>query len=215
MVSEKQKNSLQILQIAKINLRHNFVPLLLWSAVVMVLTPVLFGTTNLDSLAAAVPLEMFISTMGIILLVPIFQPEHNSEIEDIVTSQYVDCIYVYMIRVAYSVIGLALLILLFSGYMLVCGCQISFTLIFGTLADAMFLGSIGLLVAAVTNNVPVSLMIPILYYGFNLVARSKLGIFNLFSMMNGDYSPNNWLFIVSIALMAAAVFLKRIAVKCR
>lgn len=185
------------------------------AAVVMVLTPVLFGTTNLDRLAAAAPLEMFVSTIGIILLVPIFQPEQNSEIEDIVTSQYVDCVYVYMIRVTYSVIGLVLLILLFSGYMLICGCDISVALIFGTLADAMFLGSIGLLVAAVTNNLPVSLMASILYYGLNLFARSKVGAFNLFSMVNGDYSPNIWLFAVSIVLIIAAVILKRITVKCR
>ena len=215
MASGKTQNSLQIWQIAKINLRHNFIPLLLLSAVVMILTPVLFGTTNLDSLAAAIPLEMFISTMGIILLVPIFQPEQNSEIEDIVTSQYVDCIYVYMIRVAYSIIGLALLILLFSGYMLICGCDISVALIFGTLTDAMFLGSIGLLVAAVTNNQPVSFMASSLYYGLNLFSRNKLGIFSLFSMMNGDYSPNIWLFTVSIVLMAAAVILKRAAEKYR
>lgn len=188
---------------------------MLLSAVVMILTPVLFGTTNLDSLAAAVPLEMLISTMGIILLVPIFQPEQNNEIEDIVASQYVDCIYVYMIRVAYSVIGLALLILLFSSYMLVYGCQISIALIFGTLADAMFLGSIGLLVAAITNNLPVSLMASLLYYGLNLVARSKVGIFNLFSMMSGDYSPNLWLFTASIVFMVVAVILKRIDVKYR
>ena len=215
MASEKSQNSLQIWQIAKINLRHNFVLLLLLAAVVMVLTPVLFGTTNLDRLAAAAPLEMFVSTIGIILLVPIFQPEQNSEIEDIVTSQYVDCVYVYMIRVTYSVIGLVLLILLFSGYMLICGCDISVALIFGTLADAMFLGSIGLLVAAVTNNLPVSLMASILYYGLNLFARSKVGAFNLFSMVNGDYSPNIWLFAVSIVLIIAAVILKRITVKCR
>lgn len=185
------------------------------AAVVMVLTPVLFGTTNLDRLAAAAPLEMFVSTIGIILLVPIFQPEQNSEIEDIVTSQYVDCVYVYMIRVTYSVIGLVLLILLFSGYMLICGCDISVALIFGTLADAMFLGSIGLLVAAVTNNLPVSLMASILYYGLNLFARSKVGAFNLFSMVNGDYSSNIWLFAVSIVLIIAAVILKRVTVKCR
>ena len=215
MASEKSQNSLQIWQIAKINLRHNFVPLLLLAAVVMVLTPVLFGTTNLDRLAAAAPLEMFVSTIGIILLVPIFQPEQNSEIEDIVTSQYVDCVYVYMIRVTYSVIGLVLLILLFSGYMLICGCDISVALIFGTLADAMFLGSIGLLVAAVTNNLPVSLMASILYYGLNLFAGSKVGAFNLFSMVNGDYSSNIWLFAVSIVLIIAAVILKRVTVKCR
>ena len=99
--------------------------------------------------------------------------------------------------------------------MFVCGSQISLTLIFGTLADAMFLGSVGLFVSAITNNLPVSFMIPILYYGLNLFARSKLGIFNLFSMMNGDYSPNIWLFTASIVLMVVGITLKRITIKCR
>ena len=65
-------------------MRHNFLPLLLISTVIMILTPVLFGTTGLDRKAAAVPLEMFISIIGIILLVPIFQPEQDVEIKDIV-----------------------------------------------------------------------------------------------------------------------------------
>ena len=51
------------------------------------LTPVLFGITNLDSKAAAVPLEMLISIIGIILLVPIFQPEQDDEVKDIVASK--------------------------------------------------------------------------------------------------------------------------------
>ena len=57
------------------------------SVVIILLTPVLFGISNLDTKAAAVPLEMLISTIGIILLVPIFQPEQNNEIEDVVLSQ--------------------------------------------------------------------------------------------------------------------------------
>ncbi len=67
---EKSKGSLQVWQIAKVNFRHNFLPLLASSVLLLLLTPVLFGTTGLDHEAAAVPLEMFISVIGIILLTP-------------------------------------------------------------------------------------------------------------------------------------------------
>ena len=91
----------------------------------------------------------FISIIGIILLVPIFQPEQDDEVKDIVASKYIDSTYVYLIRAAYSVIGIILLVLAFSLFMFACGCEITVKLIVGTIADAIFLGSIGLLTSAV------------------------------------------------------------------
>lgn len=207
---EKSKNTLQVWQITRVNLRHNFLPLILLATVIMILTPVLFGTTGLDSKAAAVPLEMFISIIGIILLVPIFQPEQDDEIKDIVVSKYIDSTYVHIIRGAYSIIGIILLVLAFSLFMFVCGCEITIALIGGTIADTMFLGAIGLLTSAITNNMPVSFMIPLLYYVLNLTMKSKLGNLNLFSMMTGNYQPNIWLFILSIVFIVIAILIKRV-----
>lgn len=206
---EKSKHNLQVWQIAKVNLRHNFLPLLLLSVIIMILTPVLFGTTNLDSKAAAVPLEIFISVIGIILLVPIFQPEQEEEIKDIIASKYIDSTYVHLVRVAYSVVGIIVLVLIFSLFMLLRGCEITITLICGTIADAMFLGSMGLLASAVTNNLPVSFMAPLLYYVINITMKSKLGNFNLFAMMNGNYKPNIGLFVTSIIFITISILIKR------
>lgn len=210
---KRSKHTLQVWQIAKVNLRHNFLPLFLLSAIIMVLTPVLFGTTNLDSKAAAIPLEMFISIIGIVLLVPIFQPEQDDEIRDIIASKYIDSTYVHLVRAVYSVIGITVLVLIFSLFMLLCGCEITIALICGTIADAMFLGSMGLLASAVTNNLPVSFMVSLLYYVMNITMKSRLGNFNLFAMMNGNYKPNSYLFVASIIFIAVSVFIKRCLVK--
>lgn len=206
---------MQILQIAKTNLRHNFLPLLLLSLIILAITPILFGTTHLDKTASAVPLEMLVSVIGVIILVPLFQPEQNTEIEDVILSKYVNNTYIHLIRATYSIIGIAILILCFSLYMFICGCELTFALIFGTFADAMFLGSIGLLSAAITNNLPVAFMVPTLYYLLNITMQSKLGYFNLFSMMNGNYTPNLWLFMSSILIIVLAILIKRIVAKCR
>ncbi len=207
---EKLKCTLQVWQIVKVNLQHNFLPLLLLSGIIMMLTPVLFGTTNLDSQAAAAPLEMLISIIGIILFVPIFQPEQDDEIRGVITSKYIDSTYVYIIRVAYSIIGLIILVAMFSLFMILCGCEIIVALICGTIADAMFLGAIGLLVSSVTNNLSVSFMIPLLYYVLNLTLKSKLGNFNVFAMMTGNYKPNSWLLITSIVFIVASILMKRV-----
>lgn len=208
-----KKSKLQVLEIAKVNLRYNFLPLILLSIIVLILTPVLFGTTNLDSKSSAVPLEMLISIIGIITLVPIFQPEQDSEINDIISSKYVDSVYVYLIRVAYSVIGIIVLVMIFSLFMLLRGCDITPPLVFGTIADAMFLGSIGLLTSAVTNNLPVSFMAPLLYYVMNLTMQSKFRNFNLFAMMAGNFEPNVYLLTAGAVFIAFAVSAKRVITK--
>lgn len=97
MDMEKSKNSFPVWQIARINLRHNFVWHLVLAIMLVLLTPVLFGTSDLDAQAAAIPLEMFVSLLGIVLLTPVFHPEQNQEIAEIVASKYVSNILVYIV----------------------------------------------------------------------------------------------------------------------
>ena len=211
----KSREFSPVLQIAKINLRHNFLPLCGLSFVVMLLIPVIFGVTNLDSKAVAVPLEMLFSTIGIILFVPIFQPEQNPDTEDIVASKYIDLTYVHLIRVVYSVLALLLFVTLFSAFLFFNGCEITLNIVFGTIADALFIGGIGLLTAAITNNLTVSFMLPVIYYLINIMLQKKMGVFNLFGMMIDSYTPNVWLFTTGILLIVISVLVKRKIIKGR
>lgn len=209
MERENQKNPLQLWQIATANLKHNFLPLFLLSGIVIALTPLLFGTAALEETAAAAPLELMVSTIGIILLVPVFLPEQNSEIADVIASKYRNPVYVWLVRTACSVLGIVAWVLIFSACLFVRGCEITFVLVFGTIADAMFLGSMGLFVAAIVNNLPTALMVPLLYYILNLTLKEKLGKFNLFAMMDGDNEPNLWLFFAGVVLIVSAVVIRR------
>ena len=107
---------MQAFSLARMNIRHNSILHIALSAAVLLLTPVLFGIAELDALAAAVPLEMFVALIGIILLTPVFQPEHTPGTEELVAAKYVGCGIIYAIRVLYSLGILMLLILLFSVY---------------------------------------------------------------------------------------------------
>ena len=70
----------EIFRNRKINIRHNFLPHWGLAVLILILTPVIFGITKLDEASAAMPLEMFVSLIGVILLVPVFLPEQKDEV---------------------------------------------------------------------------------------------------------------------------------------
>ena len=80
----------------------------------------------------------------------------------------------------------------------------------GTIADALFLGSMGMLTSAVTRNTVIGYMPPLLYYALNIGMGPKLGSFYLFSMVTGSYTAKLWLFATGILMIVAAVFYQRL-----
>ena len=170
---------METLEIAKKNLRHNSLLSIAAAVMLCLITPLLIGTANLDLNSAAMPLEMFVSLIGIVLLTPVFQPEQNEEIYDLVSSKYCNIGKVYLIRTLYSVVVVILLICLFTVYMQTQGSDVTIILVFGTVANAIFLGSMGMLTSALTGNTVIGYMPPFLYYALNIGMGPKLGSFYL------------------------------------
>ena len=172
-------------------------------------TPLLIGTANLDRNSSAMPLEMFISLIGIVLLTPVFQPEQNEEIDDLVSSKYCSTAKVHLIRIVYSAGIIALLICVFTVYMKLQSCDVALVLALGTIADAILLGSMGLLTSALTGNTVIGYMPPLLYYVLNIGRGPKLGSFYLFSMITGNYTAKLWLFAAGLIIIIFALFYQR------
>ncbi len=204
------KKRFPIFEIAKINLKHNTLLSIAISIIVCLVTPLLIGTANLDRNAAAMPLEMFVSLIGVVLLTPVFQPEQNKDIEDLVSSKYCSMTAVQLIRTVYAVITAGILIILFTVYMNLQGCDVTPILVFGTMADSLFLGSMGMLTAALTENTVIGYMPPLLYYTLNIGIGPKLGSFYLFSMTTGIYTAKLWLFTAGLIMIAAALIYKKL-----
>lgn len=177
--------------------------------VIMALTPVLFGTTQLREQACAVPLEMLFSLTGVILLTPVFIPEQNPQIAETVAAKYISCTQVYLIRTIYSALAMIGLTCIFTVYLGSQGCEITLRLVAGTAADGIFLGALGFLAGAAAGNTAVSYMVPMVYYGINYAAGNRLGKFYLFSMTQGDYSTTPWLMAGGILLLAAGILIKK------
>ena len=206
----QSKERFPVLEIAKINLRHNSLLSIAVAAVLCLLVPLLIGTSNLDQKSAAMPLEMFVSLIGIVLLTPVFQPEQNEEINDLVSSKYCSTEHIYLIRTVYSAVAALFLIALFTVYMKIRSCDVTAVMALGTAADAMFLGSIGMLTSALTGNTVIGYMPPLLYYALNIGMGPKLGNFYLFSMAIGDYKAKIWLFAAGAVMIIASLLYQKI-----
>ena len=200
----------ETLEIAKKNLRHNSLLSIAASVMLCLITPLLIGTANLDLNSAAMPLEMFVSLIGIVLLTPVFQPEQNEEIYDLVSSKYCNIGKVYLIRTLYSVVVVILLICLFTVYMQTQGSDVTIILVFGTVANAIFLGSMGMLTSALTGNTVIGYMPPFLYYALNIGMGPKLGSFYLFSMTVGNFRAKIWLLAAGVLMITVSLFSTRI-----
>ena len=199
-----------VLEIARINFRHNTFLSIVVSAVIIMITPMIFGTSNLDKMASAVPLEMFVSLIGIVLLTPIFQPEQNREIADVVLPKRVSIDIIYLIRTGYLFVSLIALLAFVCAYMRMQKSDVTLLLLVGTAANSVFLGSLGMLTSALTDNTVIAYMIPLVYYMLNYGAGGKLGNYDLFSMRVLNFQPKVWLLTTGILLIFVSILIKRL-----
>jgi hypothetical protein len=183
----------------------------------LLITPIIFGTSNLDEKSSAVPLEMFIVLVGIILVIPAFLPEQQKEIKELVEAKYTGSNAVYIIRILLAVFSLFLLISGFCLIMLLNGCSFAFLpYILGTFTGSIFLGALGLLSYGISNNTAVGYMLPIIYFIFNLFGgRSFWGKLYLFSMSQGSYEEKYWLFGAALVILTLTLLLKAVIRKKR
>lgn len=198
------------METAKINLKHNALLPAVVSFAIIILIPFMVGTVNLDSYNAAIPMEMFASLIGIVMLTPVFLPEQNADIDDLVSSKYVSASKIYMLRTICSILIIISFICLFAAYMKIRSCDVTWKLVVGTLADAVFLGALGMLAASICNNTVIAYMPPIVFYTLNYGTGYKMGNYWLFSMTNGQFTPKLWLLATGIVLMAVSIMLRAV-----
>ena len=200
----------KIPNIAVSNLRHNFLPHFILAVLLLLLTPFVFGTANVDAKTAAIPLEMFVSMIGIILLTPVFLPEQSGGIRDVVESKATAPVFVYSIRIGIALLSMLALIAAFVLYMKENGCAVSLvSAVFGTFSSSVFLGAFGLFVYGISDTLIVGYMAPMVYYMLNLFGGKKyLGELYLFSMSSGSIVEKYWLISMGMVLILSVLFIK-------
>ena len=140
------------------------------------------------------PLEFFLPFAGAALLTPVFLPEQDRSIWDVIASKKINTIVIYMIRLLYSIFALAVLILLFIGLMYRNECEVHRFHVYGSIASAFFMGSIGFMVSGLSGNAIMGYMATVIYYLACYGMKKHLGVFWLFRMSAGIETGKGWLF---------------------
>lgn len=198
-------------------MKHNLALHLTFSVLLLFLAPMTFGIRYLDEAAAVIPLERFAALIGIVLLTPIFTPEQDPEIRDLMETKDTSPTGIFLIRLLLATSSVLLLIYGLAVTMTYYGSTFPlFPYVMGTFATAFFLGTLGLFCYVVFNQIAIGYMIPFGYYAFNMMSGSRnLGKFYLFSMSQASFEEKYWLMGSSILLVSSMIIIKKVVRKTR
>lgn len=196
------------LKIAKVNLKFNLLPHIIAAICLCLISPLIMGVKNLDSINTAKVLDVYISLLGIILLIPIFIPDQDRDISDLIRSKKESIAVNYLIRITEAVVFLILIVFSFLLYLKIGNCIFDFSKYFyGAVSTCVFLGGLGILAYSIVDNIAVGYMIPILYYILCYGSGKKyLGKFYLFSMLQGNTMDKKYLLIAGILMIVVGIF---------
>lgn len=199
------------LKIAKINFKFNLLPHILVGIALCIMAPFLMGVKNLDAPNTAKILDVYLSLLGIILLVPLFLPDQDKDIRDVIESKSTSMTVNHLIRLGIEIVALVLIISGFMVYLKSGNCEFPYgSYLYGTIANCVFLGGLGLMVYAVVDNLPVGYMVPVLYYILCYGAGKRyLGKFYLFSMMQNRIEDKIYLLCAGIIMMLIGILYRR------
>ena len=198
------------LQIEKINLKYNIPLHILISMCLLLVSPLLLGVANLEARDTAKVLEMYAALIGIVLLPPVFLPEQDHDIRELVYTKYVNGAEVYLVRFFGNMLLLAVLLGLYVAMLAHNGCEFpAVRYFFGTLAEMLFMGSLGLFFYGLCDNLVIGYMAPIVYYIAAIGGGEKwLKMFYPFSMVRGNYGEKVWLALGAAVLAGAGIWFR-------
>lgn len=142
-----------LLTIITINIRMSYKYTILPAALLLLVIPFIYGTTNLDCLKSADCLERMVALIGIPMFTPLIWQEQSRSLYEMIALRTLSFRFVVLLRMVLSIIGTLLLIFIFELYMCICGCSFPFLdYAFRTLAASMILGLVGLFLSSITQN---------------------------------------------------------------
>lgn len=197
-------------QVERANLKHNILLHLLVCVLILGLSPLLMGVANLGQQDTAKVLEMYVALIGIVMLVPVFLPEQDQDIRDLVYTKYMKSQLVYTLRILGNVLILMIFLAIYIVMLKENNCDFPvMKYYFGTLAEMLFLGGMGLFFYGLTDNLVIGYMIPIFYYIVAIGSGAKyLKLFYPFSMVTGSYDEKVWLSLAGVILIGSGIWLR-------
>ncbi|MDE6763860.1 MAG: hypothetical protein K2J73_09290, partial [Oscillospiraceae bacterium] len=188
-------------KIFSVNLRYNFLPHFAIACVIALAVPMIFSVSSLTARGAAQPLEFLLSFAGAFLFTPIFYPEQNKNVRDLIRSKRTGYLSVCLVRVIYSAAALAVVVGAMVLTMKLFESDVTWRHFVGAYASSLLLGSVGLFFAGVSGNVTAGYMAAVIYYLAGYAMKEKLGVMCVFSMSLGmDFSYKYGSLVISVIM---------------
>ena len=190
--------------------RHHLPQQALVSIMLFAAAPLLAGVRNLSVGETARLLDFYVVLPGMLLLIPVFLPEQDKAIRDLIRARYTSMGSIYLVRIFLNVAVMAALTGVFLLGLERGGCDFPFGNYFmASLAGMVFLGGFGAAAFALSDNPVIGYMASLGYYLFSFGAGAKyLGNWYLFSLVSGSYKEKVYLADTGVALLAAAIVIR-------
>lgn len=192
------------------DVRHNFLVHYILAAAVMFSATVVFGIGELNERLAAQPLEMFSAIAGAVLMTPVFMPEQDESICDLVSSKKTDHMLICLFRLICSVLVSALLTGALALYIRSNSSDVTLRVYISAVTASLAIGSLGFFTSAVTDNTVSGYMVTAVYYMMNIFQRKKLGYFDLFTFSDGKSEISYILLTAAFVLIVSAAAFRKI-----
>lgn len=182
----------------------------------ILVTPLFMGTENLNMYESANAVECYVSLLGVILLVAVWAPDCNLSIREVIRSKKEPMMVQYLIRLGLLYAVMMLLGGFFLQFLKMGNCQFPFLKMYWTfVANATFLGGMGMFLFALTDQAAFSYMLPLAYYAANFgLGGKKLGYFYLFSMQEGRIKEKMYLFASGMVFLMGGILIRQLTA-CR
>lgn len=198
------------LQIEKVNLKYHIPLHVLVCILLLAVSPLIMGVENLSAEDTAKVLERYAALIGIVMIPPVFLPEQDKNLRELVRAKYMGSVSVYLVRLLGNVILLAFLLGIYMLALYFGGCTfLAVKYFLGTLAEMLFFGSLGLCFYGAADSLVAGYMAPMVYYIAAVGSGTKyLKLLYPFSMSLGSYAEKYCLFVGALALAAAGMFFR-------
>lgn len=203
----------RFLKITSVNLKHNFPVNFVLACIAAAAAPALFGISSLSARDAYKPIEFMLSFSGMFLLTPVFYPEQNENIRDLMRSKKTGYLSVCLIRVICSVTALALISAALTYVMKLSESDVGIQHFFAGFVSALLLGGMGFLASSVSGNVTAGYMAAAIFYLAGYGLKDKLGAACVFAMTvsrNGDIGVKYAGLAIAAGFIAAGFGVQRI-----
>ena len=200
----------QYYKIAKTNWKHNLMLHCIIAVILCLIAPFIMGTKNLVEPQVAKIIECYLGFLGVILLIPLFLPDTNKDIRDLIASKKTPITLVRFIRFLEALLCLVILLCTFLGALKVGDCVFDYgKCIYAAMASCIFMGGLGLLFYGIIDNIVLAYMIPFSYFIVSLGSGKKyLGKFWLMSFSAGSIEDKKYLLAAGILMIVAALVIR-------